>query len=269
MEQCVDILAVYRRNCASASSSGQLILPESLKLLPLFCLSLTKSTALRAGSDVRIDERAARVAQGLRLSVGACLSAIYPTLYALPLDGAPPCLPPPTVALCADKLSPQGAYLLDGGLELLLWLGPQLDPNACHALVGAPSLKGLDCAQLQLMPPESSQLAATVRARARPSREGRLRAPPHHRAPTLTPARRARRAAAFVRAGARGDPLARLAARRPLPARADRLGRGQPRGTLFGHADGGPLAGRDELRRVPLPRAPPDPGQAQLSKRRD
>ena len=42
----VGVLAAYRRHCASQSSSAQLILPEALKLLPLYALALLKSPAL-------------------------------------------------------------------------------------------------------------------------------------------------------------------------------------------------------------------------------
>lgn len=42
----VDVLAAYRRHCASQSSSAQLILPEALKLMPLYTLALLKSPAL-------------------------------------------------------------------------------------------------------------------------------------------------------------------------------------------------------------------------------
>lgn len=41
--QCVDTLYQYRLTCASNSPPGQLILPESLKLMPLFTLALLKS----------------------------------------------------------------------------------------------------------------------------------------------------------------------------------------------------------------------------------
>ena len=52
-KSCVDMLAAYRKHCASTSPSGQLILPESLKLLPLYALGLIKSGLLRCGcSDV-------------------------------------------------------------------------------------------------------------------------------------------------------------------------------------------------------------------------
>jgi protein transport protein SEC24 len=43
----VSTLAAYRKYCASQSSSVQLILPEALKLMPLFALSLLKGPPLK------------------------------------------------------------------------------------------------------------------------------------------------------------------------------------------------------------------------------
>jgi protein transport protein SEC24 len=40
---CINILQSYRKYCASVSSSGQLILPEALKLLPLYTLGMISS----------------------------------------------------------------------------------------------------------------------------------------------------------------------------------------------------------------------------------
>lgn len=37
---CINILQSYRKHCASVTSSGQLILPEALKLLPLYTLGM-------------------------------------------------------------------------------------------------------------------------------------------------------------------------------------------------------------------------------------
>lgn len=42
--QCVNILYTYRKFCATASSSGQLILPEALKLLPLYTMGMSTVT---------------------------------------------------------------------------------------------------------------------------------------------------------------------------------------------------------------------------------
>lgn len=49
VNSCVDMLCTYRKHCASSTAPGQLILPESLKLLPLYTLSLNKTGLLRAG----------------------------------------------------------------------------------------------------------------------------------------------------------------------------------------------------------------------------
>merc|ERR1712176_1451894 len=56
-KSCVDMLHAYRSNCASMTSPGQLILPESLKLLPLYVGSIRKMAAFRTGSDIRVDDR--------------------------------------------------------------------------------------------------------------------------------------------------------------------------------------------------------------------
>ena len=48
LDECVSVLANYRAHTSVRSSpGGQLILPESMQLLPLFCLSLRKSRMFR------------------------------------------------------------------------------------------------------------------------------------------------------------------------------------------------------------------------------
>ena len=49
MNQCAQILTCYRKNCASPSSVGQLILPECMKLLPLYVNCIIKSNLLQGG----------------------------------------------------------------------------------------------------------------------------------------------------------------------------------------------------------------------------
>lgn len=60
VNKCIDILAVYRRAFASPTTAPtQLVLPDSLKGLPLAVLALVKCPMLRSGMDVSADERAA------------------------------------------------------------------------------------------------------------------------------------------------------------------------------------------------------------------
>lgn len=46
------MLACYRKNCAQATTAGQLILPETLKLLPVYVASLIKCDALTGSKRV-------------------------------------------------------------------------------------------------------------------------------------------------------------------------------------------------------------------------
>lgn len=52
-EKAVEMLAVYRKHCATSSSPGQLILPEALKLLPVYMGALLKTDLFRTGAYVR------------------------------------------------------------------------------------------------------------------------------------------------------------------------------------------------------------------------
>lgn len=77
----VSTLTAYRKYCASQSSAVQLILPEALKLLPLYALSTLKGPALRDAA--RLDERSAWITAMLSLPA----ARVCPLLYArlLPL----------------------------------------------------------------------------------------------------------------------------------------------------------------------------------------
>lgn len=61
--------------------AGRMIYPESLKLLPLYALALSKSTPLRGGySDVQLDERCAAGFTMMALPVAKLLKLLYPDL---------------------------------------------------------------------------------------------------------------------------------------------------------------------------------------------
>lgn len=72
----VNTLYAYRKFCASNNSTGQLILPEGLKVLPLYCLGLHKSPGMR--SDAHADDRAAWLLNGLCAPVKMCVPSVYP-----------------------------------------------------------------------------------------------------------------------------------------------------------------------------------------------
>ena len=90
-DQCVTILANYRMNTnARSSSSGQLILPESLQLLPLFCLSLRKSRMFRHSLQSNTpsvkpsptaDERAYHLFYASMVTPNIALQCIHPNVF--------------------------------------------------------------------------------------------------------------------------------------------------------------------------------------------
>lgn len=86
-QKCVSILANYRMYTGARSSpTGQLILPESLQLLPLFCLSLRKSRLFRnsivpfKGPFPNADERAYHIFHGRMVSPNMSLQCVHPNL---------------------------------------------------------------------------------------------------------------------------------------------------------------------------------------------
>ena len=93
VKRCVDLLANYRLNTSARNSpSGQLILPEALQLLPLFCLSLRKSLIFRPSlpknswstkPSPTADERAYHVHHGAAVSPALAMLSVHSNLYVL------------------------------------------------------------------------------------------------------------------------------------------------------------------------------------------
>jgi len=155
----VKMLYTYRKMCASASTAaGQLILPESLKLLPLYALSLTKSGVLRAGTDVRADERSFLMAQAIRMPVQCSVAFVYPRLFAmhaldesvgaLEADSSP--YLPTTTPLSLEKLEADGIFLMDDGLSFFVWVGRSVPAEALEQLLQVRTLDGYDCSRLRV-----------------------------------------------------------------------------------------------------------------------
>ena len=78
---CAQILACYRKNCASPTSAGQLILPECMKLLPLYTNCLIKSDAISGGADVGCDDRAFLMSAVSSMDVDTTVAFFYPRLF--------------------------------------------------------------------------------------------------------------------------------------------------------------------------------------------
>ena len=162
---CLEALRAYRALCPQhAKQMNTLLLPETLKLLPLYTIALMKSAIFSSAADVRPDERAALMYNFATMPVHQCTVMLHPRLLRVhpPLQppNAPPAELPATLPLTAGSLQTDGAFFVEDGLHLTLWLGRQLPTEFLQQAFGWPSLEGVDAAALRLLPPESSPLAA-------------------------------------------------------------------------------------------------------------
>ncbi|KAK6127818.1 hypothetical protein DH2020_038455 [Rehmannia glutinosa] len=131
------------------SSSGQLILPEALKLLPLytlveFCLfsALLKSTGLR--SDGRIDDRSFWINYVSPLPTPLVIPLVYPRMVAIHDIGekeSDDSIIPPPIPLNSEHITDEGIYLLENGEDCLLYVGNSVQPNILQQLFGVSSVE--------------------------------------------------------------------------------------------------------------------------------
>lgn len=138
---CINILHAYRKFCATVSSSGQLILPEALKLLPLYTLALIKSIGLR--TDGRIDERSFWINYVFPLSVQLAVPLVYPRMISVhdlnskETDGS---VIPVAIPLSSEQVNDNGIYLLENGEDCLIYIGSSVDPDTTRQLFGISSV---------------------------------------------------------------------------------------------------------------------------------
>lgn len=83
VEKCVHPLAAYRALCAMGTPPGQLILPESFKLMPLYILSILKSKAMRNSLDVSVDMRSWWRTLVKGFGPGQTGRVLYPNVYSV------------------------------------------------------------------------------------------------------------------------------------------------------------------------------------------
>ncbi|KAK5131518.1 hypothetical protein LTR08_000845 [Meristemomyces frigidus] len=158
-DKAIDILAGYRKNFSGSHPPGQLVLPENLKELGMYVLGLLKSRALKGGrepSDRRIQEvRMVKSMGPAELSL-----YLYPRVLALhtldPGEGFADenghLKMPHALRASFGQMEEGGAYLVDNGQILILWLHAQVSPNFLEDLFGA------GCDSLQAIDPNVNAL---------------------------------------------------------------------------------------------------------------
>ncbi|XP_067899807.1 protein transport protein Sec24A isoform X2 [Heterodontus francisci] len=143
----IDSLSTYRTAVLSQQQQQQpgVMAPFSLQLFPLYVLALLKQKAFRTGTSTRLDDRVFSMCEVKYQPVSYLMLMIHPNLYRIDYlsdEGAininDKTIPqPPILQLSVEKLSKDGAFLMDAGTALYLWVGKKCAPNFVNQVLGA------------------------------------------------------------------------------------------------------------------------------------
>ncbi|XP_040462654.1 protein transport protein Sec24C isoform X5 [Falco naumanni] len=164
INQCAQILACYRKNCASPSSAGQLILPECMKLLPVYLNCVLKSDVLQPAPEVTTDDRAYIRQLVTSMDVAETNVFFYPRLLPLQTkaDVDSDSLPP-AIRNSEERLSKGDIYLLENGLNIFVWVGVNVQQGLIQNLFGVSSFGQISSA-LSTLPVLENPFSKKVRS---------------------------------------------------------------------------------------------------------
>ncbi|XP_043369654.1 protein transport protein Sec24B isoform X7 [Dermochelys coriacea] len=139
----VDSLSAYI-STASNLQQSTLIAPNSLRLFPLYVLALLKQKAFRTGTSTRLDDRIYAMCQIKSQPLVQLMKMIHPNLYRIDRltsegtihvnDRVVP--QPPLQKLSAEKLTREGAFLMDCGSIFYIWIGKSCDNSFIKDVLG-------------------------------------------------------------------------------------------------------------------------------------
>lgn len=172
----VDVLSAHRlaQNLPVGASTAALHAPLTLRLLPLYILALLKRKAFRTGTSTRLDERVADMCMMKCAPLPALLRAVHPDLYAIHAlrdhvrdhdrardhardhdhdsdrDHHLDAPDPPRLQLSAERINMNGAYLLDDGETMIIYV--------CHGATPAFLSETFGVAAFSQLPDEARSL---------------------------------------------------------------------------------------------------------------
>ncbi|XP_037605125.1 protein transport protein Sec24A isoform X1 [Sebastes umbrosus] len=166
----IDSLTSYRQSVLTIQQPG-LLAPACLRLFPLFILALLKQKAFRTGTSTRLDDRVFAMCQLKYQPLVYAMLMIHPALYRLDdltdegaLNINERTIPQPRVLqLSVEKLSREGAFLMDAGTVMYLWIGRNCHPNFLTQVLGVPSYAAVPD-NLYLLPELDSAESQRTRA---------------------------------------------------------------------------------------------------------
>lgn len=153
----VDSLESYRSNVSNMQQNG-VVAPLGLRLFPLYTLALLKQKALRTGMSTRLDERVFAMCEFKCQPLKQVMRMIHPDLYrvdnlteqgALQLNER--VIPqPPLLQLTAEKLTREGAFLMDCGNVMYMWVGKSCNEVFIRDVLGCSNYTSIPTNMVEL-----------------------------------------------------------------------------------------------------------------------
>lgn len=156
-----EILHSYRVTMTNArgGNAQQLTIAANLVMLPLLVLGLLRTPGLRLSSQLSPDQRAYSHTLLSALPMQRLVPYLLPGFYSL--HNMPPAAGlvdpttqlltlPPRLNLTSERLERHGLYLIDNGLDLILWLGRAAVPNLTMDVFNAPDYASLASGKITL-----------------------------------------------------------------------------------------------------------------------
>uniref|UniRef100_A0A8C0BTG5 SEC24 homolog A, COPII coat complex component n=1 Tax=Buteo japonicus TaxID=224669 RepID=A0A8C0BTG5_9AVES len=165
----IDSLSAYRSSVLSIQQPG-LMAPFSLRLFPLYVLALLKQKAFQTGTNARLDERIFTMCQVKNQPLVYLMLMTHPSLYRvdnLTDEGAlninDRTIPqPPILQLSVEKLSRDGAYLMDAGSVMFLWIGKNCGQSFISQVLGVPNYGSIPQNMTHLPELETAESIRTI-----------------------------------------------------------------------------------------------------------
>jgi len=146
MNACIDCLKTYRSEVSGQRTSNNVLSSYQLRILPLCILGLLKSNAFKLGSGVSLDQRFFSLQEFKWLPFEDAQLRVYPRLYSiadLMEQDEDADDDPPIMHASAEKLSRQGAYIMDAGSLIYLFVGRGISDTIAQELFSVPNFAAL------------------------------------------------------------------------------------------------------------------------------